>query len=134
MCRGGGYETYLAPLGQYLMKFKIVHWGHVNARNIVCKNKHILVMCNCMVSMATHYVILKNGVYLQKYSYLSSNSYENNKLCTEVTRTHISLIINLHIHEYKCKLKKLKNRIKTKGVYQQNFLYLSCKVGTKLML
>ena len=84
------------------MKSKIVQWGHVNAlRNIVCKNKHILVMCHCMVSMATHNVILKNGVYLQKYSHLSSNSYENNKLYTEVTRTHISLIFNLHIHEYK---------------------------------
>ena len=70
VCRGGVYEIY-----------------HINARNIVCKNKHILVMCNCMVSMATHNVILKKGVYLQKYSYLSSNSYENNKLCTEVTRT-----------------------------------------------
>ena len=83
------------------MKSKIVQWGHVNAENIVCKNKHILVMCNSMVSMATHNVILKNGMYLQKYSYLSSNSYENNKFCTEVTRTHISLIFNLHIHEYK---------------------------------
>ena len=104
MCVGeGGYEIYLAPLGQYLMKSKIVQWGHVNARNIVCKNKHILVMCNCMVSMATHNVIQKWDVpakILISQQQLSI-SYENNKLCTEVTRTHISLIFNLHIHEYK---------------------------------
>ena len=66
VCRGGGYEIYLAPLGQYVMESKIVQWGYLNARNIVCKNKHILVMCNCMVSIATHNVILKNGMYLQK--------------------------------------------------------------------
>ena len=61
VCRGGGYEIYLASLGQYLMESKSVQWDHLNTRNIVCKNKHILVMCNCMVSMATHNTILKKG-------------------------------------------------------------------------
>ena len=61
VCRGGGYEIYLAPLAQYLMESKIVKLVHLNARNIICKNKHILVMCNWMVSMATHNVILKMG-------------------------------------------------------------------------
>ena len=62
LCVGEGvYEIYLAPLGQYLMESKIVQRGHLIARNIVCKNKHILVMCNYMVSMATHNVILKMG-------------------------------------------------------------------------
>ena len=62
---------YLASLGQCLMESKIVQWGHLNARNIVCKNKHILVMCNCMVSMATHNVILKMG-FTYKNTHISA--------------------------------------------------------------
>ena len=42
-----------------------------------------------MVSMATHYASLKNGVYLQKYSYLSSNSSYNTKFGTKLILRHI---------------------------------------------
>ena len=39
---------------------------------IVLKSKCILVISKFMVPMATHYVTLKIGVYVQKYSFLSN--------------------------------------------------------------
>ena len=45
---------------------KFVQWGHLNAKkNIVLKTKCTLVTCNFMISMATLYMTLKNGLYVQ---------------------------------------------------------------------
>ena len=43
---------------------------------------------NWMVSMTTYKIILKNGRYLQIYSYLSSNSPKNTKLGIKLILNH----------------------------------------------
>ena len=40
-----------------LLLVKFAQWDHLNAKNIVLKNKCILVTLNSMVSMATHRAI-----------------------------------------------------------------------------
>ena len=64
--------------------------------------------------MTTYRIILKNGMYLQKYSYLSSNSPKNTKLGIELILSHRIFsglsgmqFSHLSIHEYLRKPEKL---------------------------
>ena len=63
----------------------IVYWDHQNERNIVLQYLPVWVMTNCMVSITTHFVVLKRGVPT-KYSYISA-------------ATH-PITLNLVIHEF----------------------------------
>ena len=101
----GGNEIYLAPLGQYL---KIIQWSHLNARNIVRKNLHVLALCNYMVSMATHNVILKIGSVPTKKAHISAATHARiiNFVPNQTVHTFLSFadrickFVNMHIHEY----------------------------------
>ena len=75
--------------------------------SLTSRKKLILAMCICMVSMATHNAILKNGVYYKiiHISVASQSRLQNlvsNKTLGLGLSSHgqIYKLSNLHIYEY----------------------------------
>ena len=90
--------------------------------------------------MTTYRIILKNGMYLQKYSYLSTNSPKNTKLGIELILSHrvffwtVRYAIFSCVHEYLRKPEKLRENSGKMGYTNQLLIALVYKTGTKLML
>ena len=116
-------------------------FGPPKYKSIVLKIKPIWDMWNWMVSMTTYKIILKNGMYLQKYSYLSSSSPKNTKLGIKLVLSHrfflgcpVCKLSHLSIHEYLWKPEKLARNTGKMGYTTQLFIALVYTTGTKLML
>ena len=91
--------------------------------------------------MTIYRIIFKNELYLQKYSYLSSNSPKNTKLGIELILSHRFFsglsgmqFSHLSIHEYLRKPEKLRENSGKMGFTTRLLIALVYKTGTKLML
>ena len=77
-----------------------------------------------MVSMTTNKIILKDGMYLQKYSYLSSNSHKKTNLGIKLNLSHRIFsglsgmqIISFCINEKEIREKTQQNGVHNSAVY-----------------
>ena len=102
------------------------HLDHQNAFFL-----SIWVMWNWMVSMTTYKIILKNGMYLHKYSYLSSNSTKNTKLGIKLILSHgffswlsVMQLISIECSWIFMKAWEIKDKIQEKGGIQRSCLLL----------
>ena len=89
-------------------------------------------MWNLMASVTTYKTILKNGMYLQKYSYLNSNSSKNTKLDSKLILSHrfFSGLSGMQIIAFKyswifMKTWEIREKTQENGVYN-SAAYCSC--------